>query len=185
MFIFSIGAAVMAEDWDDFSNLDRAWDGQKTITNKEFEDVMDALQVNQKKKEARQRKKAIKKIGGGGTSLHSGLNPDNEFGEMQKLSPEQEGILVNIPVDLIVENRVLERGFYKLFAEKDENSGHFYILFYQSQYFKGKVQADETKDDFGEDELNFARLVPYNESFVKMIFGCLDFNLFAYIPYKN
>ena len=49
MFIFSIGAAVMAEDWDDFSNLDRAWDGQKTITNKEFEDVMDALQVNQKK----------------------------------------------------------------------------------------------------------------------------------------
>ena len=41
-----------AEDWDDFSGLDKAWDGQKSITNKEFEQAIDTLEKNQKKKEA-------------------------------------------------------------------------------------------------------------------------------------
>ncbi len=174
-----------AEDWDDFSNLDRAWDGQKTITNKEFEEVMDALQANQKKKEAKQRKKAIKKIGGGGTSLHSDLNPDKSFSEIQKVSPEQEGILVNVPVHLMIDGNVLEKGYYKLIAQRDEKDKKIYILFYQSQFLKGKVQAEETEDDFGEENLDFARLIPYNDSFVKMVFGCIDFNAFAYIPYSE
>lgn len=174
-----------AEDWDDFSNLDRAWDGQKTITNKEFEEVMDALQANQKKKEAKQRKKAIKKIGGGGTSLHSDLNPDKSFSEIQKVSPEQEGILVNVPVHLMIDGNVLEKGYYKLIAQRDEKDKKIYILFYQSQFLKGKVQAEETEDDFGEENLDFARLIPYNNSFVKMVFGCIDFNAFAYIPYSE
>ena len=52
---------VNAESWDDFNNLDRMWDGQKSITNKEFEEVMDALNQNAKKKDAKQRKKLIKK----------------------------------------------------------------------------------------------------------------------------
>ena len=30
---------------------------------------------------------------------------------------------------------------------------------------------------------NFAKLIPYNDSFVKIIFGCLDFNGYAFIPY--
>ena len=42
---------VFADDWDDFGAVERMWDGQKSITNKEFEDVMDALQSNQKQKE--------------------------------------------------------------------------------------------------------------------------------------
>ena len=35
-----MSSTVFAESWDDFSDLDRAWDGQKSITNKEFEDAM-------------------------------------------------------------------------------------------------------------------------------------------------
>ena len=44
---------VFADVLDDFGDLDHAWDGQKTITNKEFEQVMDALQEKTKKKEVK------------------------------------------------------------------------------------------------------------------------------------
>ena len=60
-----------------------------------------------------------------------------------------------------------------------------YILFYQSQYFKGKVLANETNEDFDEETLDFARLIPYNDSFVKIIYGCLDFNAYALVPYSE
>lgn len=175
---------VFADEWDNYSDLDKAWDGQKTITNKEFDDVVNALEVNKKKKEAKQRKKLIKKIGGGGTSLHRELNPDKNFSEIQNIKPDNNGILINVPVNLFVDGKVLEKGYYNLIAQKDENKD-LYILFYQSQYFKGKVLANETNEDFDEETLDFARLIPYNDSFVKIIYGCLDFNAYALVPYSE
>lgn len=182
-FILLIPLAI-AEEWDDFGNLDRMWDGQKTITNKEFDDVMNALEANQKKKDAKQRKKLIKKIGGGGTSLHNELNPDKDFSEIQKPKADNDGILINVPVNLLVDGKVLEKGFYNLVAQKDENK-NLYILFYQSQYLKGKMLAEETEDDFGEETLDFARLIPYNNSFVKIIYGCLDYNAYVLVPFSE
>lgn len=173
---------VNAESWDDFNNLDRMWDGQKSITNKEFEEVMDALNQNAKKKDAKQRKKLIKKVGGGGSSLHSELNPDNtDIQEIQSPKPKEEGILINLPVHIIIENNVLDKGFYKVIAAKED--GKIFISFYQSQFFKGKIEAYETDDDFGEETVDFARMIPYNDSFVKFIFGSIDFNAYAYAPY--
>ena len=64
MLLFFV-PVCFSDEWDDFSGIDRAWDGQKSITNKEFEEAIDALQSNQKKKEEKQRKKKIKKISGG------------------------------------------------------------------------------------------------------------------------
>ena len=55
--------------------------------------------------------------------------------------------------------------------------------FYQSQYFKGKVRACETNDDYESEDLDFVKLIPYNKNFVKIIFGSLDFNAYAYIRY--
>ena len=37
-------AIVLAESWDAFSDVDRMWDGQHSITNQEFEQVMDKLE---------------------------------------------------------------------------------------------------------------------------------------------
>ena len=126
-----------AEDWDDFSGLDKAWDGQKSITNKEFEQAIDTLEKNQKKKEARQRKRLIRKIGGGGTSLHPDLNPNSEIKSLDPLKKTDEGLLLNIPVNLVIDGQILEKGFYKIIAKKDEENNIF-LMFYQSQYFKGK-----------------------------------------------
>ena len=184
LLIFMLGVVPLccAEDWDDFSGLDKAWDGQKSITNKEFEQAIDTLEKNQKKKEARQRKRLIRKIGGGGTSLHPDLNPNSEIKSLDPVKKTDEGLLLNIPVNLVIDGQILEKGFYKIIAKKDEENNIF-LMFYQSQYFKGKVRASETNDDYDSDSIDFVKLVPYNEQFVKIIAGCLDFNAYAFVQY--
>lgn len=183
ILVFALALPVLADDWDDFGSVERMWDGQKSITNKEFEEVVDALQTNQKQKEEKQKKKKIKKISGGGNSLHADLNVEKEINEIPDLKNKaEEGVLVNIPVRLILGENILEKGFYKVIAQRDDNK-KIYVSFYQSQFFKGEVEAIETEDDFGEDEIDFAKLTPYNKSFMRMIFGSLDFNAYSYIPY--
>ena len=176
--------SCQAEDsWDDFYGLDHAWDGQKSITNKEFEEAINTLEEKQTKKEAKQRKKLIKKIGGGGTSLHPDLNPESDIKNLDPLKKEDDdGVLLNIPVNLVIDDVPMDKGFYKVIAEKDKNND-INLLFYQSQFFKGKVRACETSDDYDQDSINFVKLLPYNEQFVKIIFGSLDFNAYAYVKY--
>ena len=180
--IFS--SLALADEWDEFSAVNRAWDGQKTFTNQDFEQVMDALEEKKTVKEEKQRKKKFKKIIGGGTSLHSELEPTADIIIQEPVKKNENGALVNIPVNIIIDEQVLEKGFYKIIAQKDEN-GDVYLLFYQSQFFKGKVRATETKDDFGEEDIDFAKMIPYNDSFVKIIFGSMDVNAYAYILYKH
>lgn len=174
--------SAKADGWDDFADVERMWDGQKTITNQQFEEVMDALQEGEKKQEEKKQKKKIKKISGGGTSLHNDLKPEGEIFENNSLKPSEDGFLVNLPVNAIVDNQPLEKGFYKVLGERSDD-GKIYLSFYQSQFFKGKVLATETEDDYGEKEINFAKIVSYNDSFIKIIYGSLDFNAFAVIPY--
>ena len=45
LFITFSVLAVQADEWDNFSDVDRMWDGQKAVTNQEFE-VWDLLPRN-------------------------------------------------------------------------------------------------------------------------------------------
>ena len=182
-FIFLL-PSVLADSWDDFSDVDRMWDGQKSITNKEFEQVMDALEEKANKKEEKKKKKLFKRIGGGGTSLHKELNPESDVSEIEPIKQNEEGILLNSSVDLIVDGGVLERGYYKVLAERNKDDNKIYLSFYQSQFFKGKIEATETNEDYCEKSIDFVRLLPYTESYVKIIFGSIDFNAYAFIPYN-
>lgn len=174
---------VNADSWDDFANVDRMWDGQKSITNKEFEQVMEKLEEKEKQKEEKQVKKKRKKLFGGGTTLHKELNPDDKLNEFESIKPKEEGIVLNVPVSLVLGKDVLEKGYYKVLPEHDEETKKIYVSFYQSQFFKGKVEVVETEEDYGKETIDFAEIIPYNTSFVKLIFGSLDFNAYAYIPY--
>lgn len=176
---------AVADDYlDSLSEIDRAWDGQKSITNKEFEEAIDTLEAKKKQKEAKQRKKMVKKISGGGTSLHSGLSPDSEIKSLTPLKDKSnEGLLLNVPISLILGDKIIEKGYYKVIVERDENND-IYLMFYQSQFFKGKVRAFETNDDYGKDDIDFVELIPYDKKCVKIIFGSLDFNAYTYIRYK-
>ncbi len=171
-----------ADIYNGMQNTGNLWENQKPITDKEFEAAIDSLQTKQKQKEAKQRKKKIKKVSGGGTSLHPGLDPaNNEISELEPLKThKEEGRLVNIPVDLLVDDGILEKGFYNVYGEKD-NEGNVFISFYQSQFLKGKVKAKETQYDFESDDIDFAKFEPYDDNYVRIMYGSLDFNAYVYL----
>lgn len=183
--LFMIVPNCLADDgWENFSGIEHAWDGQKSITNKEFEEAINTLEGNKKKKEEKQRKKLIKKIGGGGSSLHTDLSPDSDITDLTPLKENEDGNLLNVPVNLIIDNTILDKGFYKIIGERDKN-GEIYLLFYQSQFLKGKIKAYETNDDYGEKYIDFVKLIPHNRKYVQVIFGSLDFNAYTYIEYTE
>ena len=68
--------------------------------------------------------------------------------------------------------------------EKAED-GKCYVLFYQSQFLVAKLELIEVQDDFAEEKLDFAKIQPYNDSHIKLIFGSLDFNGYALLPYTH
>lgn len=185
LLAFAFAQTCFAEGWDDYAGVEHAWDGQKTITNQEFEKVMDTLQQKTKKREARKKKRRARKISGGGTSLHNELNPDKTIPELESVKPAADDLLVNIPVNLIVDGTVLEKGYYNVVGEKDKEDNKLYIKFYQAHYLKVKIEVTETQDDYGEEEVNFVNIKEYNNSFIKLIYGSIDFNAYAYVPFTE
>ena len=186
LFIFILSPACVLADnfFDNYAGIEHAWDGQKAITDKEFEEAINTLTEKKKKKEEKARKKKIKKISGGGTSLHKGLEPMSEIMEQESLKEKgkYDGQLLNIPVDVVIDGNIIEKGYYNVFGEKDKN-GDVYLSFYQAHYFKGKVKAYVTKNDFDNENLDFVKITPYDQNYVKVMYGSLDFNAYAYLRY--
>jgi hypothetical protein len=179
LFVLSMGV-VLADDWSDFSSVDNAWDCQKTITNKQFEETMDALQAKSKRKEAKQREKAIRKVKG--SSLIPEMDAHNE--DMINEQPDEtldETQVINIPVDFVVNGELVERGYYKVEGEKKPDG--VYINLYQSHTLKAQIKARETKDDFDQDFIKFVKVEPCNDHQMKLIFGCVDFNAYVYLTF--
>jgi len=176
--------AFADEYLDNYAGIDHAWDNQKPITNQEFEKAIDTLTAKQKKREEKTKKRKIKKISGGGTSLHKGLEPMGEIKEQEilKEKDENEGQLINLPVSVIIDGKILDKGFYNVFGEKDENND-IYLSFYQAHYLMGKVKAHKTNNDFDSENLDFVQMLPYDDTYIKIIFGSLDFNAYTYLQY--
>lgn len=168
------------DDWSSFDNVDNAWDGQKTITNKQFEETMDALQAKKKKKEAKAKEKAIKKLKGTSLTPEMDAHKDDILNEDPGEAPE-ECQVVNIPVDFIIDEKKIERGYYRVIGERKEDG--VYLMLYQAHTLKAKIKARETKEDFDESHITFAKIIPYNDQYMKIIFGSVDFNAYAYIPF--
>lgn len=184
LLLMPLSSSYADEGLENFSDVDRAWDGQKSITNKEFEQAIDTLEGNKKKKEEKQRKKLIKRIGGGGTSLHPDLSPDSEINDLTPMTKNEDGMLLNVPVNLLMGGRTIEKGYYKVIAQREDNE-EVYLLFYQSHSLKGKIKGFKTDSDFGEEFIDFVKLLPVNENYVKIIYGSLDFNLYTYVKLAN
>lgn len=180
--ILSFNLIGYAEDWSSYDNIDNAWDGQKSITNKQFEETMDALQAKKKKKEAKAREKAIRKVKG------SSLTPDMDAhkDEITPQSPQQdfeEGELISIPIDFVSNGKFIDRGYYKVTGVKQDDK--VFILLYQAHNLVAKLPARETDDDFNEPAIQFTKLLPVNDHKMKIIYGCIDFNAYVYIDYEE
>lgn len=183
--IICLAMPVFAEEedgWAKYDNIDNAWDGQKIITNKEFEDTMKALEERKNKKMNKQKEKAIRKFKG--QSLHDNMDVRKENIESQSpLEEMEECQVINIPVDFVADGKIVEKGFYRVIGEKKGDG--VYLELYQAHDLIAKIKAKETKDDFKQEYIQFVKLLPYNDSYMKLIFGSLDFNAYAYINIIN
>lgn len=177
--LFFLSAAFADDnDWSKYDNIDNAWDGQKIITNKQFEETMNALEERKNKKINKQKDKAIKKFKG--NSLHDNMDVRKEKIESQTpLEEMDECQLINISVDFINNGKPVEKGFYRIIGEK-KNDG-VYLELFQAHKLITKIKARETDDDFNQEYIQFAKLIPHNNNQMKLIFGSLAFNAYAYI----
>ena len=108
------------------------------------------------------------------------MDPHKDNIESQTpLEEMEECQVINIPVDFVQDGKIVEKGFYRVIGEKKDDG--VYLELYQAHDLIAKIKARETKDDFQQEYIQFVKLLPYNDSYMKIIFGCLDFNAYAYI----
>ena len=172
---------VLAEDsdgWAKFDNVGNDWDGQKIIKNKDYETTIKALEERKNRKEKKKHERLIRKFKG--KSLHDNMDVNkDELTSQDPLQEAEECQVISIPVDFISDGKIVERGFYRILGEKTDKGA--FIELYQAHKRVAKLNAHLTNDDFGEEYIQFAKLIPHNNYRMKIIFGCLDFNAYAYI----
>lgn len=165
ILVFGAGGAFAEGDlWDNFG--DQNIYGQKAVTDKEFEEALES-------KKGKQKKPKDKLLRNG-----EAFQKSNET-EFLKSVPKELPILL-IPLDLaLTEDRILPVGHYQIMGEK--KGGKVYLKFYQAHNLLANLEAVETNDDFGEEEINFVRLLENDGNSVKIVFGSLDFNAYTIV----
>lgn len=176
--MFALPICAEEVDWSKYDNIDNAWDGQKVISNKQFEETMNALEAKKNKKMNRQKEKAIRKVKG--SSLHDNMDAHKDNIESQTpLEEAEECQVINIPVNFVSNGKIIDCGFYKVVGEKKDDG--VYLELYQAHNLIARIKARETQDDFDQEFIQFVKLIPDTDTRMKLIFGSVAFNAYTYI----
>lgn len=164
--VFGTNLSFASDDlWDNFG--DQNVYGQKPVSDKEFNTILEKLKGKKKEKV---KDKDLKN----GESFQQ----SNETQFINKV-PEELPILL-VPLNLaLTDDAVLPVGHYQIIGRKE--NGKIYLKFYQSKDLLASVEAIETNDDFDEPTINFVKLKEYNPQQVIIIFGSVDFNAYAIV----
>ena len=159
--------AVNAEEgdlWDNFGDTNVY--GQTPVTDEEFEKAIES-------KKGKPKKPKDKLLRNGESYQQS-----NET-QFLTTMPKELPILL-VPLKLAIkEDRILPVGHYQVTGEKKD--GKIYLKLYQAHNLLASLEAKETNEDFGEEEINFVKLIQENDNQVKIIFGSLDFNAYTLV----
>ena len=159
--------AAKAEDsdlWDNFGDTNVY--GQTPVTDEEFEKALES-------KKGKPKKPKDKLLRNGESYQQS-----NET-QFLTAMPKELPILL-VPLNLAIkEDRILPVGHYQVTGERQ--NGKIYLKLYQAHNLLASLEATETNDDFGEEEINFVKLLPENQNQVKIIFGSVDFNAYTLV----
>lgn len=171
--IFLSSGIAYAEDvdWSSIGNPDNAWDGQKPITNKEFEQVVTELE--KRKNKSKRGPKPMK-----GSELNKSSNDVELLSNINSAIP-----LLNLPVPIVVGGELLIPGHYKVVGEKIDNK--VYLKFYQGYKMVAQTEAYETEDDFGSEDIYFLKYEEVPNNYLKIMFGSMEFNAFTFVTYLN
>lgn len=172
---------VMADDadfWDEPMKVDQAAKNQeKAVTNQEFEKVMQFFEKKKKKQEEKKRPKG-QPIG---LQLQEGMQaPDADAFKVTY----EEYPTVMIPVTLITPNLTeIPPGYYRILSVKKGDD--YYLNFYQGSSLIAKVAAINTGNDHNQKSLNYAKVIPYEDSYMNVIYGDIDCNIEARLVIKK
>lgn len=157
---------ALAEDdlWDNFG--DQNIYGQTPVTDEEFEKALES-------KKGKPKKPKDKLLRDG-----EAFQESNETQTLTKMTEELPILLVPLNLEL-KDGVILPVGHYQLKGVKKGDK--FYLQLFQSNELFANIEAVETRDDFGEEKINFARLIDDNGAQVKIIFGSIDFNAYAVV----
>lgn len=150
--------------WDNFGDQNAY--GQKPVTDEEFEKAVESKKGKPKKPKDR--------------LLRNGeaFQKSNETAFLTAM-PKELPILL-IPVDLKLKNdAILPVGHYQVMGEKKD--GKVYLKLFQSHSLLARLEAVETNDDFGEEEINFVKLIDNGDEYAKIIYGSVDFNAYVVV----
>lgn len=150
--------------WDNFGDTNVY--GQKPVTDEEFEKALES-------KKGKPKKPKDKLLRNGESYQQS-----NETQFLNKMPKELPILLIPLNLEL-QEDAILPVGHYQVSGEKID--GNIYLKFYQAHNLLANIKATETNSDFNEEEINFVKLLPENDSQVKIIYGSVDFNAYALV----
>ena len=165
---------VMADDadfWDEPMKVDQAAKNQeKAVTNQEFE-----------KKKKKQEEKKRPKGQPIGPQLQEGMQaPDADAFKVTY----EEYPTVMIPVTLVTPNLTeIPPGYYRILSVKKGDD--YYLNFYQGSSLIAKVAAINTGNDHNQKSLNYAKVIPYEDSYMNVIYGDIDCNIEARLVIKK
>jgi len=159
----------IGDSMKDTGAVENAFNGQKPVTDEEFQKTLDKVKAKQHKGKNQQFK---------GKSV----NEENSGDYIDKTAAKTT--ILGVPLLLINgDGAEIPIGHYKIVGKKD--NGNIYLDFYQSSELVARVPAIETKNDFQQNDINFAKILPYNSQRVEVIYGSIDFNAYTFIRIKD
>lgn len=154
------------------NRFDVPFANQKQITDEEFEKTVNDL----KEKQLKKLKKKDRPLEG------KSIKDDNETTYIKETG--EKYIILNLPVEITTQDGTdIPIGFYRMIATKEGKD--LYLDFFQSSKKIARVKAIETTYDFDEKEVNFVKIIPCNNNIVRLIYGSIDYNAYAYLRLKN
>ena len=168
-----------ADFWDEPMKIDaKAKNQQQSVTNQEFDKVINFLKRNKKKKDDKKRPK--------GNPVWENNAPEESQQSISNVlnTEKQDYPTVMVPVTLITPiGTEIPPGFYRMLSAK--NPSGYYINFYQGNSLIAKIKATETGNDYNQQSLNYAKLIPVNDEYMRIIYGDIDCNIETALKIKS
>lgn len=183
LFCFGISCLPSLADgedfWDEPMKIDaEAKSQQKSVTNQEFEKVMEMFEKKKKKQEAKKKPK--------GNPVWQNNAPEEQQNGISNVlrDMKQDYPTVMIPVTLLTPySTEIPPGYYRMLSAK--NSAGYFINFYQGNTLIAKIKAIETGNDHNQKSLNYAKIIPVNNEYMNVIYGDIDCNIEARLLIKQ
>ncbi len=159
--------------WDNWGANKDFYGQDKPVTEEDFDKAIEQVKDKQNRNwfGLKKRNKNIPK--------GEEFNQSNETEVINTHINKDSLPVVSLPVSLKAGDEFLPVGHYQIKAEKE--GGNVVMKFYQAHYMMAQFPAVETEDDFGEEDILFAKWFVQDDNQIKVIYGSLDLNAYAVI----